>query len=180
MNKRGQFYIVGAIMIILTLSALVSIKTYAIIRPEPRQIKDIATELKEEGPRIVEYEIFNNIPRLEEFLEKNFSIYFLKKTENTSIVFVYGNLSNPMALQYVPEVTGTISAIVGENSLNWQQENFYVNKTSFDVSPDNIIDINLSGKEFKIQLPSLDKQRLFYFIIVQQKEREGEVYVAKN
>ena len=66
MNKKGQFYLVAAIIIVLAVSGIASVKTYAIIKSEPRKIENIGSELKEETMRIVDYGIYSqeNLTRI--------------------------------------------------------------------------------------------------------------------
>ena len=40
-NKTGQFYITAATIIIIILAGVASIKTYAVIKPEPKTITDL-------------------------------------------------------------------------------------------------------------------------------------------
>ena len=58
MNKRGQFYIVAAIIIVLTLSGILSITTYAIAKPSPKTIQDLSKDLKTESSKIVDHGIY--------------------------------------------------------------------------------------------------------------------------
>ena len=93
-NKKGQFYLVAAILIVLAISGIASIKTYTVIKSEPRKIQDIGSELREETTRIVDYGVYSkqNLTRvLNNFTDSEFAPYFLKKTENTNIVFIYGD-----------------------------------------------------------------------------------------
>ena len=59
-NKRGQIYLVAAIIIVMILAGIASVKTYAVATTEPRKIKDISSELKEETSRIIDYGIYSN------------------------------------------------------------------------------------------------------------------------
>jgi len=58
-NKRGQFYIVAAIIIALILTGMSTLTTYATLKSEPRTVKELSSDLKHEGARIVDYGIFS-------------------------------------------------------------------------------------------------------------------------
>ena len=58
-QKKAQFYLVAAIIIVMILVGIASIQTYAIAKPKPRKIKDISAELNEETSRIIDYGIYN-------------------------------------------------------------------------------------------------------------------------
>ena len=92
MNKRGQFYIMAAILIVLALFGMASISTYAVVKPEPRTIYDLSKDLDRESYNVLEYGTYNNedLTELSEsFAGEDVAEYFLKKTddENTALVF---------------------------------------------------------------------------------------------
>ncbi len=178
-NKRGQFYILAALIIVLTVSGIASIGTYAITKPEARKIQDISSELNEEGSRIVDYGIYNSeilIDLLDNFADTEYAPYFLKKTENTDIVFIYGNKANLQAVTYNEASTGTISATIGGGTANWEMVEPFAERTSvIDTDGDNIITIELLGKTFEFELKD---NEMFYFIIAQEKD--GETYIERN
>ena len=179
-NKRGQFYIVTAVLILLIIIGIVGIKSYAVVKSEPRKIQDISSELKEETPRILDYGIYNssNLTNLvDDFVENKYAEYFLKKTGNTSVVFIYGNKTTLWTSQYLESSTGTISATLGPAASGWQQTASYSNKTQIDVSSltGGILTVDIFNKEFEFELRD---NEMFYFLITQEKD--GERYVERN
>ena len=180
MNKKGQFYLVTAIIIVLVLAGISSIKTYAIIHPKPRAIQDIGFELREETSRIIDYGIYNADTNLEVILNKftneEFAPYFLQKTKETGIVFVYGNKTELNAVQYKEEITGTISATIGTGIANWNTVQDYANMTTITPNPiDTSINVTILNKTFNFDLQD---NQMFYFVIIQEKD--GETYVETN
>ena len=180
-NKKAQFYIVAAIIIVLVLAGIASIKTYAIVMPEPRAIQDLGSELQEETSRIVEYGIYNSATTnlnslLYNFTDEEFAPYFLQKTSDTGIVFVYGNQTGLEAVQYLEEYTGTVSATIGTISSSWTTTVNYANTTT--ITPgltDQEINVTILNKTFDFKLQN---NEMFYFVIVQEKD--GETYVERN
>jgi hypothetical protein len=178
-NKKGQFYIIAAIIIVLVLAGITSIKTYALVKPEPRAIKDLGSELQEETSQIVDYGVYNSATVdakdiMDNFTRKEFAPYFLKKTIDTGVVFIYGNKTNLTAVQYEEQYTGTISATIGTGSTSWSPIETYANYT--DITPiGNNVSVNLLGKTFEFDLKD---NEMFYFVIVQEKE--GETYIERN
>jgi len=80
-NKRGQFYIIAAIIIVLAISGLMSIATYAIAKPSPKTINDLGSDLNKESTRIIDYGIYNReviIKLMYNFTDKEFAPYFLQ------------------------------------------------------------------------------------------------------
>ena len=179
MNKRGQFYILAAIIIVLAVSGIASVKTYAATKPEARKIQDIGSELSEEGLRIVDYGIYNsqNLTNLlNSFTDTEYAPYFLKKTENTDVVFIYGDKTNLWGVRYNQESTGTISATIGGGVTDWEIVNTFADRTAItDDDGDDIITVELLGKSFDFDLKD---NEMFYFLIAQGKE--GETYIERN
>lgn len=178
MNKRGQFYIIAALIIVAAISSLTAVSTYAITRPEPRVIESVSSDLKTEGPSIVDFGILNNKDSndiLEDFAKDEFAPYFLQKTENANILFIFGNKTSLFGVRYREEVSGKISASIGGRA-SWYITNPYSEKIDINVFPsDESLRVNLLNNTYQFEL--MDNE-MFYFIIGQEKE--GEVYVQRN
>lgn len=179
MNKKGQYYLVAAIIIVLAVSGIASVKTYATVKSEPRKIQDIGSELKEETTRIVDYGVYSkeNLTKiLNNFTNSEFAPYFLKKTENTNIVFIYGNTTELYSVQYLPKDTGDVYATLGGVSTQWLNVLDYANITILSgANVGEMINVTILDKNFEFKVR---ENEMFYFLITQ--EREGEVYVERN
>lgn len=177
-NKRGQFYIIAAILILIVVAGIIGVKTYVTTTPEPRGIQSIGSELKEEGFRVVDYGIYNNknvTEYLNNFTDK-YAPYFLKKTNNANIIFVYGNKTDLYSVKYYNASTGIVTANIGSGAIDWNMEGQFVNRTK--VTPDpitNKINVTIFNKPYVFDLKD---NEMFYFVVVQEKE--GEVYVEKS
>ncbi len=175
-NKKGQFYLVAAIIIVMIISGIASVKTYAVITSEPKNIQEISRELKEESPRIVDYGIYNDkeIKNIIENFDSNFSEYFLKKTENANIVFIYGNRTELYSLQYNNFSTGSVFATVGGSAPTWGSESTIANIT--DITPSgNSVNVSILNRNFSFNITN---NEMFYFVITQEKE--GEIIIERN
>jgi hypothetical protein len=176
-NKKAQIYLVTAIIIVMVLSGIASIKTYAIATEQPRKITDISSELKEESYRIIDYGIYNNenLNTLLDSFDSNYSEYFLKKTENTNIVFIYGNKSDLYSVQYNEAYTGSVFATIGGVAPVWSAEDLtIINKTKINFY-NNMVNVNILNKTFNF---SVKDNEMFYFLITQEKD--GERIIEKN
>lgn len=178
-NKRGQFYLVVAILIILAISGIASVKTYTTIKSEPRKIQDIGSELREETTRIIDYGVYSkqNLTKLlNNFTDSEFAPYFLKKTEKTNIVFIYGDADELYSVQYTPENTGSVYAILGGVSSEWSTIGIYVNRTKItDDTGDKIVILTILSRNFEFEIR---ENEMFYFLITQEKDEE--IYVERN
>jgi len=177
-NKRGQFYIIAAVVIILVIAGIVGVKNYVSVQSKPRTVQSMASELKEESFKIVDYGIYNdqNLTEIMNNFVDNYSQYFMQRTNSANIIFVYGNRTNLNAAKYDEANSGKVTANIGSSSAGvWTNADF-VNRTSIIVNPsDNAINVTIFNKPYNF---TLKDNEMFYFVIVQEKE--GEVYVEEN
>ena len=177
-NKRGQFYLIAAILILIVVAGIIGVKTYVTITPQPRGIQSVGSELKEESFRVVDYGIYNN-KDITEYLNnftEIYSPYFLKKTNNANIIFVYGNMTNLSAVKYEKASTGSVTANIGDLSAVWNPVGINVNRTQINVAGlGGKVNVTIFNNSYSFDLKN---NEMFYFVIVQEKE--GEVYVEKS
>src|SRR3989344_7200716 len=105
-NKRGQFYIIAAIIIVLVLAGIASVRTYTITKSRPETITDMASTLNVEGSQVVDFGIYtgqegDEMNELLEDFTTNFSNYFAGKTQQTDMVLVYGGEGNNLVGQKI-------------------------------------------------------------------------------
>lgn len=177
MEKRGQFYIISAIIIVLVISGIAGITTYAIIKSNPKNIEKLSLDLQTEAPKIIDYGVYNSkdiIPLLNNFTDEHFGPYFLKKTENANVIFVYGNKSDLYSVTYNTTSTGGIRTSVGSGMTQFISRNSFVERYKVIPNGDKII-VVVQEKEYEFKLT---EGQMFYFVMMQEKE--GERYVEKN
>jgi hypothetical protein len=178
MNKRGQFYIIAALIIVLAISGLTAVSSYTLVKPDPKVLESISSDLKLEGPKIFDSGIFSNSDPsslFEGFIKNEFAPYFLQKTENADIVFIYGNITDLYGLKYKNEFTGTLTITIGSQA-EWYQTSPFLEKMNIRIYPgDDFLKVTLLNRTFQFKLRD---NEMFYFVIGQEKE--GEFYVEKN
>ena len=179
MNKRGQFYIIAAVIILVIVAGIITVKTYVNVEPEPRSIQSMGDELSEESFRVVNYGIYNseNITKVLNNFTDNYAPYFTKKTNNANVIFIYGNSTFLYSAKFDNESTGKVSANIGSGSPNWNMDTSFVNRTRITTAP-GITKVTVTIFNNSYDFDIKEKNEMFYFIIVQEKE--GEVYVEKN
>jgi hypothetical protein len=179
MNKRGQFYLIAALLIILAIAGIAGVKNMATANSKPRSIKSIGNELREESFRVIDYGILNKqdvTKYLNNFTEL-YAPYFLSKTGNANAIFVYGNETNLTSVKFDNVSSGRISASIGSSSTNWNMETSFVNRTNIVVNPgDNNVKVTIFNNDYYFDINK--NNEMFYFVIVQ--ENNGEVYVEKS
>ena len=173
MDKRGQFYIMAAIFVVLVLFGTASLSTYAIVKPEPKTIFEVSSELDRETYNIIEYGIYNNknlTSLADSFAGEDVAKYFLKKTNNANIVFVYGNKENINALHFKNANTGSID--IGGTNFKFFNSFSKKGKPFIDV---NFAIIEVLKNNYSFELKD---NEMFYFVIVQ--EIGEEIFVKRN
>ena len=59
-GKRGQFYLIAAVIIILIIVGLAGVKNYVSVKKEPPKFQDFSDMLNREGKYSIEYGEYNN------------------------------------------------------------------------------------------------------------------------
>ena len=174
-GKRGQFYLIAAIFIILIMFGTTSIATQALVKPEPRTIKDLGDELNRETYKIIEHGVVKDTgltKLIESFSKKDMAKYILKNSEDASIVFVYGNEGDYNAIAIDNEGIGKIT--IGKAKFETKVHRGKKEPLTKDSSGKFLeLEVNKIPYKFKIK-----PNEMFYFLIV--KSREGEVFIERN
>lgn len=177
MNKRGQVFLLAAIIIIITVITLASTFNFATVKTTPRGIEDLKSDLKKESYEIVDYGIYSNEDietLLDDFTAEDFAPYFLQKTKTANIVFVYGNATNLKAVKYNTTSTGIITAKIG-GRVNWENFGTFAQKLKITETPEGKIIITVQDTDYTFNLRN---NEMFYFVIVQEKDDER--YIETN
>jgi len=179
MKKRGQFYIIAAIIIVVVIVGLSSIANYAIVRKKPVKFYDLGEELNIESGRVVEHGIYNEIdvPSLiEDFTDKYFVNYSEEKEKGTELIFVYGNKENAKISTYTTEATGEIILTYGAGSFTISGYDKYIpeRKTLSNIGEDSIV-LNIFNNDYSF---SLQEGENFLFVI--SKKTEEETYITSS
>jgi hypothetical protein len=175
-NKKGQVYLMAAIIIAVALSGLVGVTTYSSSNIRQRTIENLASELREESARVVEYGLYNGADMndfLTQFIDNKYGPYFLKKTDSTGIFFIYGNEDELYGAQYKQEHTGTIYTGFG----NMDTSHNYLETTQITPNLNGEIIVTLLDDDEEYAFKLQDNE-MFYFIIIQEKD--GEKYIERN
>ena len=172
-NKKGQFFIIAAFFIVLVLFGMASISTYAIVKPEPKTISELRTELNREGFKVIEYGIYNkeNLENLSDnFLGEDVSKYFLQKIDNANIIYVYGDKDNLNSITYLDVNTGVISI----GGAGFSKHTKFAKKGKPKIE-ENAAKVEVLGKNYSFKIKD---NEMFYFVIVQKKG--DEIFIKRS
>ncbi len=179
MNKRGQFYLVGAIVIVSLIIGFVTITNYT-KQDQSTKIYDLSQELGVEGNQVLEYGLVNqgtqiagsNVKSLDELIPdftNKYSKYL--SDDKVKLVFIFGDKDGLKLLRY-NELSGGFSVggvkeqILGGTSI--QNITPIAGETKITVMIDNIPHV------FDLQ----EGQNFYY--VVSQENADGSVSVATS
>lgn len=163
-NKRGQFYLIGAVLIIFVIVEFMAIQNYARGDERKARIYEIKQELKEETAAIYNYGIVNGYSdqnvnnNFNDLIEDWLKSYTNYKDKNGKIewIFVYGKRDN---LKYL------VKNIGGEVRIN----NADVVETGDIVlqEGESKIEIMKDGREYEFEADESQERENFFFVIKQ-------------
>jgi hypothetical protein len=108
MNKRGQFFILAAVILIATLVTLSTTVNYATVNKEPGKFYDLSYEIKQEGGEVINYGVYQNESEIKSIIENyttDVGSYLGDSDPETEIFFIYGNRSGLIIENYAKQDT---------------------------------------------------------------------------
>ena len=143
MNKRGQLYLIAAIIIVGIVVGFVAVSNYS-KKQDYIRVYDLGEELEIEGAKVLDYETVTGNSKLSQF-GKDYSGY---AGGNIEIYFITGDESDMKAHKYV-------------SGVETQAENPEINEDKI------IFEFNGVNYEF-----DLEDGKNFYFVVSQNVEGE--------
>jgi hypothetical protein len=95
-GKRGQFFILAAVILSILVVSLVSVGNYVSVSSEPEKFYDLSEQIKEESARVIDYGVFTGedievkLDNFSEVVAENIKY----QDPDLNFVFVYGNSNN--------------------------------------------------------------------------------------
>ena len=173
MRKKGQFYLIAAIIIVVVLLGLSSLTNYIVEKKEPARFYDLSEEINEESYRVSEYSIINQ-DKNSEFIE-DFVSYAGEELDNFAVL--YGDVNSANITYYKKQDTGEITLTSGGNILTTitGTRELSPEGTAIIENPGDQISVDLLDKTYNFQLKDGEN---FIFIITKQEEEN--VYIKKT
>ncbi len=170
MKKRGQLYLLAAIVLVTVIVGFIAISNYSKISSV--QIHDLGKELEIEGGKVLDYGIYNGLDTatlLEEFIE-DYSQY----REMDELYFVSGNTGELIVTGYQKLSGKSIVVNVGEDDspMNFDSQTA-LSETFVPSGNKAILTVNDEDYEF-----NLGAGENFYFIMIKTIEGEEHIYVG--
>ncbi|MDD5023280.1 MAG: hypothetical protein PHU63_03870 [Candidatus ainarchaeum sp.] len=165
-NKKGQFYLLSAIIIIAILIGFVTISNYS-NRKTTIRIYDLEEELGIESQNIMDYGTYKEYD-IDSLLNQFVESYADYMGEGKNLYFLFGD-SEEITVKAYQEISEKVS-VGGEELIITSERGA---RTYNPVG--NIVIVSVDDVEYQFELTEGEN---FYFIISQ--EIEGEKYVITN
>ncbi|MCA9485630.1 MAG: hypothetical protein KC506_02185 [Nanoarchaeota archaeon] len=180
MNKRGQFFLIAAFVIVGILVGLVTVYTSAETLPEDPTVFDISSQLNFEGASVIDHGSFNSLSRQDKINHlKSITDSYAKLNPGTDFIIIYGNSSNLSVTTYTSQDTGTVGLTFGSQPTNQfvshQRENVY----ELDPQGQNKVTILIDPNDKNVR-HTFDLKPGETFFIIAKEEKQGERYVATS
>ncbi len=135
MKKKGQFYLIGAVIIAIVLMGLNYTYTYARGSSDKLDVSDLTQEIHYETKQLIENRNIAGIGKAEiaQDIKDNIIDYYLNRFLNTDLVIIYGDESSAYIINkngvnnVVPEDGEVDASILGDiRQVNLAQQSLYV------------------------------------------------------
>jgi len=168
-NKRGQFYLIAAFIIIGIIVGSVVISNYA-KKQSTTRLYNLRDDLKIESENVLEYGTYSEFDevQMQELLLNFVETYSTYIGEGIQIYFVFGNRDKIIVAGY-QELTSETIYVEGSPMMITEAEYTY---EEFYPEANKII-VTIDSVEYEFKLKAGEN---FYFVISQ--EIEGEEYVV--
>ncbi len=174
-GKKGQFYLLAAIVIIGVILGFAGISNYS-KKKEDVKIYDIGDELGIESGEVLDFGTYNQYDEsgMKNLLVDFNAMYTDYAGEGKNVYYVFGNKDKITIAGYSELIAGTISVDYGSTSgpsVLIISEKGYITE-EFNPKGNKII-VTIEGNEYEFELKQGEN---FYFVISQ--EIGGEKYIA--
>lgn len=188
-SKKAQFYIIAAIIIVITLLSLAAITNYVQVKKPPQKFYDLADILKGESKYIVENAIYTQKDvntNIETYLAL-FAAYLAENTdEDFNLIIFYGNAQsqNIIGKIYSRASMGNVNIYLGQNPFTVQGgSTIQTTDTSVKVTETNEtsktveVVINSKGLNITQTLPVLEDNN---FVFVMTSNQGFNQYIQNS
>jgi hypothetical protein len=174
LNKRGQFYLIAAIIIAAILMGFITMSNYS-TKWESISVQDMGEELKIESEKVLDFGTYNAYSQNQmKDLMGNFSENYTNYVRNDKdSYFLYGD-SSQITIAGYSQSDKIIKADAGAGQVLLSMKGGKI--TFHDINPASAkIILIIDETDYEFELKSGEN---FYFILFE--ESGGQKYVAKN
>jgi len=174
-GKKAQFYIIGAVIIIMAMISLASVSNYVLIKKEPAKFANLGETMNLEGQKIIEYGKYSekDLNSVTTNFSQMMASYIGITNENVDILIIHGNSSNAQVTVISKNSTGTITLNTGSGG------EFTTENSEYGLYTTNTTGNNVSITLLNTTYPfALSENEEFMFVMT--KSEGFEKYVKSN
>ena len=176
MNKRGQVFLMAAIIIVGVILGVSTISTEAEIGNSGEAFYDLSEEVGFETKRVLDYGVFNS-ENLGDLLggDEGFFSKYVDYLGREQVVLIVGDESD-MEVYYFDEVEGIVGINTGGGPLEGSVIIPFVESEDANVEGDadgTYVTVSISGIDYRFDLRDGEN---FFFVII--KHEDGEKFVT--
>lgn len=171
-GKRGQFYLVAAIIIVAAIVGFATV-TNSAKRADETRVYDLGEELEIEGDQVMEHGVINPDVQIEEIMT-NFSRKYSAYVQggNLEIIFVFGNKDNLNKITFTDFLRGSIS----DSGSTVEILDSKIKKEKVEKTANDKVKINIGKINHEFDLKPGEN---FYYVI-SQDHNDGSTSVVKG
>lgn len=160
-NKRGQFYIIAAVVIIIAVLGIVGVTNYAKTKTDQVQTYQISKELNLESESVVNYGIFNkkDLSTVLSTFATNYSQYIGQQSD---IYFLYGDQQIVKVIGYTSQSQGTIGIDFGGSQTVLTIQGRQLTSQDINVTGQQYVNVVIENKTYQFQL---NQGQNFFFVL---------------
>lgn len=182
-GRRGQFYIIGAVIIIMIIAGFVTASNRSTSKPASTRFYDLSKDYESETSKVIDFGVYSKYSPEEDIAAKTkdisekFAKYALEKDPNIRLAYVYGD-DKKISTGTMKVTSGDIklctSSSGGCSQLSVTNSEGITEQSSQRTSI-NTVKVNVTGSEYSFDLKPGQN---FYFVI--QTESAGERTVVQK
>jgi len=164
-GKKGQFYIIAAIIIAVVLLGLFATTNYVRIKPKDIKFYDLGQELNIESGYVIDHGIYDPEQDVDELIEQ-WAEEFVSYSGESDWVFVYGDKDSMTILTFASETSGGVGVYIGGEFMGLLVPGTQDYKEEYDIQEGEDIIVEIGGNEYSF---GLNPGQNFYFVISQEE-----------
>lgn len=181
-NKRGQFFILSAVIIASIIIGMTSVKNYVTVGDAPRNFYYYSEQLSDESSAVVDYALYNGeVGKLEGFIGES-SEKILESSQGAHLVICYtksnGNLTcQNNGTKYITlNMSGSVVNLSGEKEVVSCGVNECPSIHDFIINDNSILVVKINGSDtnYNVEIPSYFVQKSQFYFIFSVSTPSGE------
>lgn len=173
LNKRGQFFLIAALVIVGIMFGLVTVYNVATTSKEDTTVYDLSDEINFEAAQVIDNKIFDSTQDLNSNLQ-NITDFYSDTNPQSDFLVLYGDEDGLTAIFYNSTESGSINIAFGGDTTGTDIKSTV--KTIDDtLDPDDKSSIRITFGITQYDF-NLRPGQIFYLVI--KKENQEERYVS--